>query len=265
MDTGKAGAEKPRVCGNRTVGTGERKGRSMEQYKAYVFDMDGTVLNTLTDLCTALNYAMGKAGHKHDYEERLVGLFFGSAVRVATTRALAVEMGCAEEDLEQVGTDHDSITPMIDGEEVDRILKIYKPFYQIHCDDETRPYEGIPELVRALGERGCRTAVVSNKPDDAVQKLNRDHFEGVFDYAIGESAAYARKPEPDMVLKALEVLGVSPEEAVYIGDTEIDLETARRCGMDCICVTWGFRTREFLAAHGAARIVDHPLEILPGS
>ena len=95
-----------------------------------------------------------------------------------------------------------------------------------------------------------------------MQILNRQHFGGLFDFAIGESPAYARKPEPDMVLRSLEVLGVTAEESVYIGDTEIDLETAKRCGMDCISVTWGFRTRAFLEAHGAACIVDKPAQIL---
>ena len=234
----------------------------MKKYKAYIFDMDGTVLNTAPDLRGSINYAMEKTGHRHDYDERIVGLFFGSAAKVAVTRALAFEAGCAEEDLEQIGTDHDSITPRIDMEEVERILEIYKPHYQQHCNDLTGPYPGIDELVKALHERGLTSAVVSNKPDEAVQILNRQHFGGLFDFAIGESPAYARKHEPDMVLRSLEVLGVTAEESVYIGDTEIDLETAKRCGMDCISVTWGFRTRAFLEAHGAACIVDRPAQIL---
>ena len=236
----------------------------MKEYKAYIFDMDGTVLNTIPDLRDAVNYSMEKRGHKHDFDDRVTGLLFGSAVKVAITRALALEAGYAEEELEQVGTKRDLITPRMDMEEVEKILEIYRPYYQIHCDDLTAPYEGTTELLREIKRRGLKSAVVSNKPDEAVQKLNRDHFEGLFDYAIGESPAFARKPEPDMVLKSLEVLGVTAKESIYIGDTEIDLNTARSCGMECIAVTWGFRTRKFLTEHGAVRIADRPEEILAG-
>lgn len=233
----------------------------MKQYDAYIFDMDGTVLNTMDDLKDAVNHSMEKTGHRHDYDGRTTGLLFGSAVKVALTRALLLEEGVDERDLVQVGTPADTLSERIDEAEVDKILEIYKPYYQIHCNDKTRPYDGIMELVRALKRDGRKSAVVSNKPDPAVQKLNEDHFGGIFDYAIGESPAYARKPAPDMVWKALEVLGVKAENAVYIGDTEVDLETAARCGMDCIAVTWGFRPRYFLEERGAECIVERPDEI----
>ena len=238
------------------------KGILMKQYQAYIFDMDGTALNTLTDLRVSINYALEKTGHRHDFDDRTAGLLFGSGVRVAVMRALALESGSREEDLEQVGTENDRIGPQLDEAEIDRIITVYMPHYQAHCNDRTGPYPGIDALLSRIGERGLKTAVVSNKPDPAVQKLNDVHFGGVFDFTIGESPAYARKPAPDMVLRAMEVLGVPVSEAVYIGDTEIDLETARRCGMDCIAVTWGFRTREFLKRHGAKRIVDRAEEIL---
>lgn len=236
----------------------------MKQYKAYIFDMDGTVLNTLDDLRDSVNYAMEQTGHRHDFDTRVTGLLFGSAARVGLMRALALEMGHTEEEIGEIGTPQDKVSALLNMEEVEKILAVYMPFYRIHCNDQTKPYDGIPELIRFLKERGCRTAVVSNKPDEAVQKLNRDHFGGEFDFAIGESPRYARKPAPDMVRRAMEVLGVTARESVYIGDTEIDLQTAAGCGMDCIAVSWGFRTVEYLRSLGARTIIENPSEIMEG-
>ena len=233
----------------------------MKQYKAYIFDMDGTVLNTLDDLRNSVNYAMEQTGHRHDFDSRVTGLLFGSAVKVGLTRALALEAGYTEKEIRVIGTPQDTLSEHIDEKEVERILAVYRPHYRVHCNDLTRPYDGIMAMLGTLQEKGCKTAVVSNKPDEAVQKLNREHFGGIFDFAIGESPRYARKPAPDMVLEALEVLGVTPEESVYIGDTEIDLQTAANCGMDCIAVSWGFRTPEYLQSLGAEIIVDDPAEI----
>ena len=118
-------------------------------------------------------------------------------------------------------------------------------------------------MIRALRAQGRLTAVVSNKPDDAVQELVRDQFDGLFDFSIGEQKSIARKPAPDMVLRCLEVLGAAPAEAVYIGDSEIDLQTAANTGLDCIAVDWGFRPRGFLEARGADPIISRAEELLP--
>ena len=230
----------------------------MKSYKAYIFDMDGTVLNTLDDLSDALNYALGACGHRHDLTAAETGMLFGSGVTVAVSRALAYEMGYPLMDLIQIGTEEDAISPLLDSSEISRIEEVYRPYYEAHCTDKTAPYPGIPEAVRRLRSAGILTAVVSNKPDGAVQMLVKDLLDGLFDFSLGEKKGVARKPAPDMVRSCFEALGVSAEEAVYIGDSEIDLETAARGGLDCIAVTWGFRSREFLKSLGAKTLIDSP-------
>lgn len=233
-------------------------------YRAAIFDMDGTVLNTLGDLTDALNYAMEETGHRHDFTEQNVRYFFGSGVQVAITRALAIEAGVADyEDLEQVGQSGDSISPRIDPQEIERVQEIYRPYYDAHCAIRTGEYEGIGAAIRALRSAGVKTAVVSNKPDPAVQQLAVDYFDGLFDLSIGEQTGIKRKPAPDMVDKALRDLGVKREEAVYIGDSEIDMQTAANSGLDCISVDWGFRTRDFLKRHHARVIISRAEEIIP--
>ena len=234
----------------------------MTDYKAWLFDMDGTVLNTLDDLCAALKYALNACGHHIDFANEATGAFFGSGVTVALTRALAYEQGVSLEELVKVGTAEDPISPMIDQDEVARIETVYRPYYNAHCLDQTAPYPGIPEAITALRQKGILTAVVSNKPDKAVQALVRDQFDGLFDFSIGEQQGIARKPAPDMINRCLEVLGVSAKEAVYIGDSEIDIETAKNAGLDCIVVSWGFRSRAFLEKLGAEPIVDTAQEMI---
>ncbi len=234
----------------------------MKRYKAYVFDMDGTVLNTLTDLTHSLNHALEVCGHRHDYTPEITGTFFGSGITVAATRALAFEAGWPQETLVQVGSAEDPISPTVDASAAARVEEVFRPYYAIHCTDSTGPYPGIPEMIRALRAQGRLTAVVSNKPDNAVQELVRDQFDGLFDYSIGEQKGIARKPAPDMVLRCLDVLGVTPSESVYIGDSEIDLQTAANTGLDCIAVDWGFRSRAFLEACGADPIISHASELL---
>ncbi len=232
------------------------------RYAAAIFDMDGTVLNPLGDLTDAINYALEQTGHRHDYTEDLVRQFFGSGVTVAITRALATEDGVPEEELLQVGTDQDAITPTIDSKEVQRIQEIYLPYYAAHCNDHTGPYDGIPALLQQLKAAGVRTAVVSNKPDVAVQTLVKELFDGLFDLSVGEMEGVRRKPAPDMTEKALCDLGITDKsQAVYIGDSEIDMQTAVNSGLDCISVDWGFRGRKFLEDNHARTIVSQPEEI----
>lgn len=232
-------------------------------YKAVIFDMDGTILNTLDDLRVAMNYALEQCGHRADWPNSTVRLFFGSAVDAAIRRALAREAGASEEELLTIGDTQDGSAFGVQTAEVERIKAVYMPYYAAHCNDLTGAYAGIPSLIRTLHEHGIRTAVVSNKPDAAVQTLADEVFPGLFDVSIGERAGVRRKPAPDMTMQALETLGVTPMEAVYIGDTEIDMQTAENADLPCICVTWGFRSRAFLVAHGAAAIVDRAEEILP--
>ncbi len=231
------------------------------KYKAAIFDMDGTVLNTLDDLGAAINYTMKLSGHDHNYTSEQVRNFFGSGVRVALQRALAVEYGENWDDLVKIGTKEEHLPAEVTDEEIERLIPIYKTYYDAHCADLTGEYAGISDLIDRLRENGVVTAVVSNKPDTAVQKLSVDYFDGKFDLSVGEQSGILRKPAPDMVLKALKELNIDVKDAVYIGDSEIDLQTAINSGMDCISVTWGFRSREFLENLGAKTIVSDPAEI----
>lgn len=230
-------------------------------FKATVFDMDGTILDTLADLNHSLNYALEECGHRGDFPEETTKAFFGSGIRVAIKRALALEQGFPEKKLDVIGTEKEPALPIAE-EEIERIREVYSPYYQAHCNDRTGPYPGIPELLQQLRDQGIKTAVVSNKPDAAVQKLAADLFPGGFDYSLGEAPGTARKPAPDMVEKCLSEFGIGPEEAVYIGDSEIDLQTAANAGLACILVDWGFRSRNYLVNRGADVIVSSCGEIL---
>lgn len=137
----------------------------------------------------------------------------------------------------------------------------FSAYYQQHCADKTRPYEGVPPLLERLRAAGCLTAVVSNKADAAVQPLCRRYYNGLFDYAVGERTGIRRKPDPDSVQEVLRRLQVEAADAVYIGDSEVDIQTAKNAGLDSIIVTWGFRDRDYLESQGGRRFVDRPEEI----
>jgi phosphoglycolate phosphatase len=164
------------------------------------------------------------------------------------------------QEIELIGTPHEPELPF-ESCVADEILEYYKPYYAEHCAIRTGPYPGINALLSDLRNAGIKTAVVSNKPDEAVQTLCRDHFSGCFDHAAGEKPGIKRKPAPDMIIAALEEMGIASEDAVYIGDTEVDIQTARNSGLDCICVDWGFRSREQLLDCGAETIVSSCDEI----
>ncbi len=207
--------------------------------KAAVFDMDGTILNTLEDLKDTLNYALQQAGYEpHTLEE--VRSYVGNGIRRMIECAVPEGTG---------------------AEECDRIQEIFMPYYQLHCADKTCAYPGVRELLKRFRAEGVLTAVVSNKADGAVQDLVEVYFKGLFDIAVGEHAGIRKKPAPDMVEKALDVLGVKKEEAVYIGDSEVDMATAENAGLDRIIVAWGFRDKEFLKEKGAERIAENAQDV----
>lgn len=206
----------------------------------YIFDLDGTLLDTLADLRASCNYALAA----HGYPVRTldeVRAFVGNGVGKLIERALPADAS------EQTRAE---------------VLATFKAHYLEHGLDTTRPYDGVVELLRQLRARGCKTAVVSNKFDPAVKELCEHFFAGLTDAAVGESAATRRKPAPDMVLAAMREIGVTPANAVYVGDSDVDLLTARNSGLRCISVLWGFRTRAFLIQHGATCFVERPEEIL---
>lgn len=214
-------------------------------YLAVLFDMDGTVLDTLDDLADSVNYSL-----------RHFALPMVSRERVA--QSLGNGAAYLIRHCVPAGTP-DTLC--------DEILAFYKPWYDAHCRIKTRPYEGILNLMKMLQVQGVRQAIISNKPDSAVQELAEVFFPGLMDVVIGDSPAVRRKPAPDTVLAAAEKMGIPVSACVYIGDTEVDIETARNATMDCIAVTWGFRTEEQLLAAGADNIAHSPAELaakLPG-
>ena len=208
-------------------------------YKLAIFDLDGTILDTLEDLADAMNYALGEHGYPGRTIEE-VRRFVGNGIRKLIERA--VPAGLAKE-------------------EIDRVHETLSAYYQQHCADKTRPYEGVLPLLERLRAAGCLTAVVSNKADAAVQPLCRRYYNGLFDYAVGERTGIRRKPDPDSVQEVLRRLQVEAADAVYIGDSEVDIQTAKNAGLDSIIVTWGFRDRDYLESQGGRRFVDRPEEI----
>ncbi len=209
-----------------------------QSYDTYVFDLDGTLLNTLRDLAASCNYALHTAGMPERTIEE-VRRFVGNGVKKLMERA---------------------IPGGLDNPEFDSTYQIFRKHYLLHSLDTTQPYPGIPEMLKRLVDKGKGVAVVSNKFYAATQELCR-HFFPQVKVAIGERENIQKKPAPDTVLEALRQLGVSRSHAVYIGDSDVDIMTARNCKMPCISVLWGFRNREFLIEHGATTLVESPEEI----
>ena len=212
----------------------------MRQYDTVIFDMDGTLLNTLDDLCTATNYALREMNMPERSLEE-VRAFVGNGVRKLMLRA--VPEGCDEETFEKA-------------------FAKFKEYYTKHDNDSTHAYEGIVPLLRELKARGYALAIVSNKLDVAVKSLSQNYFEGIVEVAIGDQEGLRKKPEPDMVEAALKELGKTKEQAVYVGDSDVDLLTAKNSGLPCISVLWGFRDKDFLTAHGAQCFAETPADIL---
>ena len=211
-------------------------------YTTYIFDLDGTLLDTLDDLASAVNFALRTHGMpEHSIDD--VRRFVGNGVRKLMERAVPD------------GADNPSF---------DETFASFRQYYMDHSLDTTRPYEGIPETLAALRARGCRLAVVSNKMMAATQALCRHFFPDTIEVAIGEdeAAGIRKKPAPDTVLAALKALGVGKENAVYVGDSDVDIQTAHNSGIPCISVLWGFRDRNFLQQSGAETFISTPSDLL---
>ena len=219
-------------------------------FNVYVFDLDGTLLDTLQDLANSVNYALRQHGMpEHSIDD--IRRFVGNGVRLLMERA--VPDGARNPQFEAA-------------------FATFRQHYMQHSLDTTRPYDGIPELIHELKNRGCQMAVVSNKMMAATQELVR-HFFPDIPVAIGEheAAGIRKKPAPDTVYEALRQLGIihhpssiihQTSDIVYVGDSDVDLATARNSGLPCISVLWGFRDRDFLLAHGATTFAEHPFDIL---
>ncbi len=212
----------------------------MKAYEAVVFDLDGTLLNTLDDLCDSVNYALVNKGYpKRSLDE--VRSFVGNGVEKLMMRA--VPENTSEEDALEA-------------------LSIFKNHYKLNSKNKTKPYEGIMDLLKELKRNGFKMAIVSNKFDEAVKELNKEFFGEYIDFAYGECETIRKKPNPDAVIKALEDLGVTKAQAVYVGDSDVDIMTADNAGLDCISVTWGFRDRKELEMSGAVSIIDEPMDLM---
>lgn len=209
------------------------------RYACAVFDMDGTILDTLRDLTDALNYALRLSGRP----ERTIGevrSFVGNGIVMLLRRA----------------------APDAEGAAFDKLHADFREWYGPHCADNTRPYDGVVEAVAALRKAGVRTAVVSNKSQPEVRALCERFFPGLFEAQIGVTPGSKPKPAPDSVFAALKALGADASEAVYIGDSEVDMQTAENSGLPFIGVAWGFRGETFLRERGAETIIDSPRELV---
>lgn len=210
-----------------------------KKYDGVIFDLDGTLLNTLEDLKNSVNYALSSCRMpKRSYEE--IRHFVGNGVK--RLMELAVPDG-------------------FENPEFERAFALFKEHYGEHCNDLTDLYPGIRELLETLKKEGFQMAIVSNKYYEGVQALKEQYFKDYLDVAIGEKEGIRKKPAPDTVLAALKELGLQTEKAVYVGDSEVDIATAANTGMDCITVGWGFRTRAEQEEAGAKVFVEKPMEI----
>ncbi len=210
------------------------------KYTTVVFDLDGTLLNTLDDLTDSVNYALECFGlplrSRGDIRR-----FVGSGARKLMERA--VPQGESDPDFEE-------------------IFSTFKTHYSKNCENKTRPYDGIPELLGRLARSDYKMAIVSNKFDSAVKKLCDKFFWQYISVAVGNSDGVKPKPAPDTVFRALKELGSLPPEAVYVGDSQVDIETGRNAGLEVISAAWGFRTKEELKSSGAKTVIEKPEELI---
>lgn len=209
--------------------------------KTVIFDLDGTLLNTLDDLADSTNYALSKFGYPTRTIDE-VRQFVGNGVAKLIERAIPE------------GKNNPNF---------EKCLAIFKENYAQNMYNKTAPYNGIIEMLSNLKSKGIKIAVVSNKFDLAVKELCKKYFEGFIDFAAGENEAQGikKKPAPDTVISVLNEFNFAPEEAVYVGDSDVDIMTAKNSKMPCISVTWGFRDEKFLLENGATILINAPSEI----
>lgn len=210
-------------------------------YECIVFDLDGTLLDTLEDLADSVNFALQKNGLPLRTIEE-VRSFVGNGIKNLMERAVGAE----------------------NQEHAEQALKDFKAHYKLHCADKTKAYDGIIPLLKQLKARGIALAVLSNKADFAVKDLAKRYFGDLLDEAMGEneSAGIRKKPAPDALFSLVEKLGKDKNKTLYVGDSEVDIQTANNANMPCISVTWGFKDKEFLMKNGATHYADTPQDIL---
>ena len=207
--------------------------------KAVIFDLDGTLLNTLEDIADSVNAALA-AFHLQPRTYEQVRRSVGNGARRLMNESIPG------------GDSHPQFQ---------EILEYYVPYYEAHCKIKTAPYEGVLKMMARLKEAGIKMAIVSNKGDGAVKELSREFFADLVDTSVGERENIRKKPSPDSVLEAMREIGVSKEESLYVGDSEVDSATARNAGIPVALVTWGFREREELTILDPAYLIDEPSQL----
>lgn len=203
-----------------------------------VFDLDGTVLDTLDDLTDAVNHALRTCGMPERRRDE-IRAFLGNGIPNLISRVVPAETG---------------------DEDRTRVHEIFSAYYRAHCADKTRPYDGIPGLMKRLKQDGWKIAVVSNKDDDAVARLCETYFPGLTDASVGRRDGIPKKPAPDQVYEAMRRMNADRSDAVFLGDSDVDVATAKNAGLPCVAVLWGFRDEDFLRAHGATVLAHDPDE-----
>lgn len=209
------------------------------KYKAIVFDCDGTLLDTISDLTNAVNFALQSVNAPMQTDVDTLGMV-GNGIKKLVERSL----------------------PDNKKELFDVAFKKFKEYYNDHYDDFTKPYQGIPETLQILKEKGYVLLLVSNKNTLFLEKLYNKFFYDTISVSLGETEGLKSKPAPDMVEYVLKKVGIDKKDAVYVGDSDVDIQTAKNSGLDCISVSWGFKTREDLIKYGANIIIDAPQELL---
>lgn len=207
--------------------------------KAVLFDMDGTLVDTVDDLAAALNFTLRTLGLPEKSRSEVKGCL-GMGIPVMVDLALPPEKKGVREEA----------------------IKIFRGYYKEHLTDFTRPYEGIPELVKELKDKGFHLAVISNKIQSALEDIVHRFFGDSFEVIIGQRDDLPQKPAPDSVYLALDIMGLKKENSVYIGDSDVDMKTAFNAGVDLVSCSWGFKTKEELVSFGAKTIINEPLQLL---
>lgn len=213
----------------------------LKQITTVIFDLDGTLLNTLEDLAASVNYALKTNGYPQRTTNE-IRTFLGNGVKSLVKCSLGKN----------------------DSDEIfEKVFNCFRTYYMEHCQDTTRPFDGILPLLEELKKRKIKMAIVSNKLQPAVEQLNNHFFKKHISSAVGESATVRRKPNPDAVIAAMNALGSRKDETIYVGDSEIDIETAKNAGIDCIVVLWGFRDECFLRSqYPNIHYIHSPKELL---
>jgi len=217
-----------------------RGGNQMKKFDTVIFDMDGTLLDTLDDLTDSVNYALSSYGYPVR-EKKEIRRFLGNGA----SNLIRLSMPDKADSLEH-----------------ERCLADFRSHYSENMRNRTCPYDGIIELLKQLKKDGCKLAIVSNKFDTAAKGLSKFYFDGYIDVTVGESERNLKKPAPDTILSAIEELGSTAGRTVYVGDSEVDVRAAKNAGVVCVGVTWGFRSREVLEREGADFIISEPKELL---